>query len=216
MGRLRSGRSAWLIITIFLFLFLAACGGHKPPGVSPFPAKITLDPSPSFSMQLGTTLFLTASAQNGSGSSIRSTFTYAISPSSPAGVLDIAPTGFACAGTWNAPAYTICTPANTGVVQVTASALGATSAPTFIFVHAPIDNIQVSVVPPVNSPPPACLGQPALPPACNLSFNGNAINYCLSQNQVQTLQATAYSQGVDITAQVGPFTWTEASPSVVK
>ena len=220
MGRLRLRRWAWLVITIFLFLFLflflAACGGHKPPGISPFPAKITLNPNPSYSLQLGSTLVLTASAQNGSGSNIRSTFTYAISPSSPAGVLDIAPSGFACAGTWNAPAYTICTPANTGVVQVTASALGATSAPTYIFVHAPIDNIQVSVVPPVNSPPPACPNQQALPPACNLPFNGNASNYCLSQNQVQTLQATAYSGGVDITGQVGPFTWTQASPSVAK
>jgi hypothetical protein len=217
MGRLRL-RWAWLVTTIFLFLFLflAACGGHKAPASSPFPAKVTLNPNPSFSMQLGTTLVLTASAQNGSGTNIRATFTYALSPSSPAGVLDIAPNGFACAGTWNAPAYTICTPANTGVVQVTASALGATSAPTYIFVHAPIDNIQVSVVPPVNSPPPACPSQPALPPACNLPFNANAINYCLSQNQVQTLQATAYSQGVDITAQVGPFTWSEVSPAVVK
>ncbi|MGA7928596.1 MAG: hypothetical protein WCA20_21700, partial [Candidatus Sulfotelmatobacter sp.] len=171
MGRLRLRRWAWLVTTIFLFLFLAACGGHKPPGTSPFPAKVTLNPSPSYSMQLGTTLLLTAGAQNGSGTTIRPTFTYAISPSSPAGVLDIAPNGFACAGTWNAPAYTICTPANTGVVQVTASALGATSAPTFIFVHAPIDNIQVSVVPPVNSPPPACPNQQALPPTCNLPFN---------------------------------------------
>jgi hypothetical protein len=216
MGRLRFGRCAWLVSTIFLFLFIAACGGHKPPGVSPFPAKVTLNPNPSYSMQLGTTLVLTASAQNGSGSNVRSTFTYAISPTSPAGIVDIAPNGFACAGTWNSPAYTICTPGNTGVVEVTASALGATSAPTYIFVHAPIDNIQVSVVPPVNSPPPACPNQQALPPACNLAFNGNASNYCLSQNQVQTLQATAYSQGTDITAQVGPFTWTEVSPSVVK
>jgi predicted ribosomally synthesized peptide with SipW-like signal peptide len=216
MGRLRLRRWAWLVITIFLFLFLAACGGHKPPGSSPFPAKVTLNPNPSYSLQLGSTLVLTASAQNGSGTNIRSTFTYAISPSSPAGVLDVAPNGFACAGTWNAPAYTICTPANTGVVQVTASALGATSAPTYIFVHSPIDNIQVSIVPPVNSPPPACPNQQALPPSCNLPFNGNASNYCLSQNQVQTLQATAYSGGVDITGQVGPFTWTQASPSVAK
>jgi hypothetical protein len=100
------------------------------------------------------------------------------------------------------------------MVQVTASALGATSAPTLIFVHAPIDNIQVSVVPPVNSPPPACPNQQALPPACSLPFNAKAANYCLSQNQVQTLQANAFSQGVDITASVGPFTWTEANTGV--
>jgi hypothetical protein len=165
-------------------------------------------------MQLGTTLALSAGAQNGSNSGLRPTFTFSISPSSPAGVLDIAPNGFACAGTWNAPAYNVCTPANTGMVEVTASALGATSAPTLIFVHAPIDNIQVSVVPPVNSPPPACPNQQALPPACRLPFNANAANFCLSQNQIETLQANAFSQGVDITAAVGPFTWTQANAGV--
>src|SRR5580704_14164808 len=137
MGSLRFGAGMRLVAAIFLlllFAFLTACGGHKPVGPSPFPAKITLNPSPSFSMQTGTTLGLTASAQNSSNTGIRPTFTYSIIPGSPAGVLDIAPNGFACAGTWNAPAYTICTPANTGVVEVTASALGATSAPTYIFV----------------------------------------------------------------------------------
>jgi hypothetical protein len=93
--------------------------------------------------------------------------------------------------------------------------LGATSPPTLVFVHPPIDNIQVSLVPPVNSPPPACPGQTALPAACNINFNANAANYCVSQNQVQTLQATAYSQGVDITASVGPFTWNQANLNVV-
>jgi len=51
------------------------------------------------------------------------------------------------------------------------------SPPTLIFVHPPIDNIQVSVVPPVNSPPPACPNQGPLPAACNLKFNPNAANY---------------------------------------
>ena len=130
-------------------------------------------------------------------------------------MLDIAPNGFACAGTWNAPAYTVCTPGNIGMVQVTASALGATSAPTLIFVHAPIDNIQVSVVPPVNSPPPACPNQQALPAACNVPFNRERPPTTASRRtRSQTLQATAYSQGVDITASVGPFTWTEANTGV--
>jgi hypothetical protein len=219
MGRLRFGQSAWLVSTISLFTFLTACGGTKPPGPSPFPARVTLNPSPSYSMQVGTTLGLSAGALNSSGTGLRPTFTFAISPVSPAGVvptgvLDIAPNGFACAGTWNAPAYTICTPGNTGTVAVTASALGATSAPTLFFVHGPIDNIQISVIPPVNSPPPACPAQQSLPPACNLPFNGKAANSCVSQNQVETLQATAYSQGTDITASVGPFTWSQATNGV--
>jgi len=217
MGRLRFGQSAWLVSTISLllsFAFLPACGGTKPPGPSPFPAKITLNPSPSYSLQVGTTLGLTASAQNSSNTGIRPAFSFSIIPGSPAGVLDIAPNGFACAGTWNAPAYSICTPGNVGLVEVTASALGETSAPTYFFVHGPIDNIQISIIPPVNSPPPACPAQQSLPPACNLPFNGKAANTCLSQNQVETLQATAYSQGTDVTASVGPFTWTQATAGV--
>src|ERR1700683_3302880 len=91
MGRLRFGQSAWLVSTISLFLFLPAYGGTKPPGPSPFPAKIILNPSPSYSMQVGTTLALQASAQNSSNTGIRPTFSFAISPTSPAGVLDIAP-----------------------------------------------------------------------------------------------------------------------------
>jgi hypothetical protein len=178
-------------------------------------------------MQAGTTVLLNASAVNSANGALRPTFAFAINPSSPAGVLDIAPSGFACAGSWNAPSYTICTPGNTGMVQVTVSALGATSAPTLIFVHAPIDNIQVSILPPVNSPPPACPNQQALPAACKIPTNtGNCTTQtnpqgqpylsckCLSQNQTETLQAFAYSQGVDITASVGPFTWTQASPGV--
>jgi hypothetical protein len=224
MGRLRFGQWACLVATIFLFLlmflFLPACGGSKPPGASPFPAKITLNPSPSYSMQTGTTLVLSASAQNSANSGLRPTFTYTATPlnSASSGALDVAPNGFACAGSWNAPAYTICTPGNTGIVQVTATALNATSPPTLIFVHGPIDNIQVSVLPPVNSPPAACPTQQALPAACSIPANtGNCANgvcKCLSQNQTVTLQATAFSQGNDITGQVGPFNWTQANNTV--
>jgi hypothetical protein len=164
-------------------------------------------------MQVGATIQITAAAQNSGNGSITTTFTYV---SSNPGVVDIAPNGAACAGSWNSPLYSICTPAATGTASVTASALGATSPPTLIFVHPPIDNIQISVVPPVNSPPPACPSQQALPAACNLPFNGAAANFCLSQNQVQTLQAKAYSQGVEITGSVGPFTWTEINPTVGK
>jgi hypothetical protein len=65
----------------------------------------------------------------------------------------------------------------------------------------------------VNSPPPACPGQVALPAACKLNFAPTSA--CLSQNQTQTLQATAYSQGTDITSLVGPFTWSQANSGVV-
>jgi hypothetical protein len=212
MARLRCVRWASVGVTVTFFLFLAACGKSKPPGASPFPAKINLNPATSASMPLGSTMAFTANAQNGSNSSVSPAFTYA--SSSPA-IVNISPTGLACAGTWNAPYYNVCTPGGEGTAEITASALGATSPPTLVFVHPAIDNIQISVVPPVNSPPPACPGQTALPAACGITFNANAANYCLSQNQVETLQATAYSQGVDITASVGPFTWNQSNLNVV-
>jgi hypothetical protein len=212
MGRFGCVHWAGVIIAIFSLLLLPACGGKKPGGASTFPAKITLNPAVSLSLQLGGTVVFSASAQNGVNGNISPTFTFT---SSNPGILDISPSGFACAGSWNAPFFNVCTPAAEGVAMVTASALGQTSPPTMVFVHPPIDNIQISVVPPVNSPPPACPTQVALPLACKLEFNGNAANHCLSQNQSQTLQATAFSRGVDITAAVGPFTWSQANSNVV-
>jgi hypothetical protein len=219
MGRFGCVQWAGTVITISLFLLLPACGGSKPPGANPFPAKITLNPAISASMQWGSTLAFTASAQNGANATIAPAFAFSLTPDSAPGILSISPSGFACAGTWNAPYYNVCTPAGSGTVQVIATALGQISPPTTVFVHPPIDNIQVSVVPPVNSQPPACPTQTALPLACNIPLNRtvctNGVCACLSQNQTQTLQATAYSQGVDITASVGPFTWAQANTNVV-
>lgn len=211
MAKLHFDPRACLAVTISLFLFLPACGHGKPAPTSPIPVKILLNPGTSYSMQAGSIVGIIATAINASGVQVLPAFTFM---STNPNVVDIAPNGAACAGTWNAPTYSVCTPAGTGVAVVTASALGSTSPPTYIFVHQPIDNIKISIVPPVNSPPPACPNQTALPEACNIPFNSKASNYCLSQNQVQTLQATAYSQGVDITSSVGPFNWAEAVPSV--
>ncbi len=217
MGRLRFVqwawvRWAWIAVTIPLFMSLPACGGHTPPPVSHFPARINLNPAPSYSMQLGTSILFTANAQNAANGNVATSFTYT---SSNPGVLDLAPNGLACAGSWNAPLYTICSPGGTGVVSVTATAFGLTSAPTLVFVHPFVSSIQVSVVQPVNPPPPACPGQTALPAACALPFK--ATNSCLSQNQILTYQALAFDgQGNDITASVGPFSWNQGNANVAK
>jgi hypothetical protein len=226
MGSLRF--ASWAAIAvIFLLLFLPACGGHKPAGASPFPLSITLTPSPSISLQQGSVQAFTANAVNNGNSHISPTFTFSVTNSSAGGVtggiLDIAPGGVACAGNWNAPLFTICTPAGIGVVEVVASALGASSAPTTVFVHPPIATIQVSLVQPVNSPPPACPNQIALPESCQIKFtsacstnqNQTFSCSCLSTNQIETLQATALdANGNDITPSVGTFTWTASNPNV--
>jgi hypothetical protein len=217
MGSLRCGWCTAIAVIFLLLVFLPACGGHKPPGTSPFPVSITLSPSPSVSLQLGSVQQFTATAVNSANSHISPTFTYSVTSSTSnsvsGGILDIAPGGVACAGNWNAPLYTICTPAGIGAVEVTASALGASSAPTWVFVHPPIATIQVKILPPVNSPPPACPNQIALPAACDIKYTPTSA--CLSANQVENLQATALDiNGNDITPSVGTITWTASNATV--
>ncbi len=209
MGRLCRGGVACAVVAVLL-CFLSGCGGKKPPGPSNQLVKITLSPAPSTSVQVGTALSFTASAQNASNQNISASFTF---QSSDTSVLTIAPNGVACAGSWDAT-FTLCTPKGTGVVQVTASAFGVTSASTLVFVHPPIDNIQISEVPPVGSPPPVCPGQQIIPAACSVTFT--PVAGCLSTNQVVTLQAKAFSKGTDITSLVGPFTWTEGNSNAIK
>ncbi len=192
MGSSLFGRLACALAAVAL-CGLGACGGHKPAGPSPFPAKVTLSPAPSTSLQQGSILTFSASAQNGSNSNISPTFTF---QSSDTSILNIAPNGVACAGRWDAT-FTTCTPMGTGAVQVTVSALGATSPPTVVFVHAPIDKITVTEAPPSQVPPPTA--EP-----------------CVVMGQTTTLQATAWSQNSDITSTVGPFTWSAANSSVVR
>ncbi len=188
MGRLHF-RSLALAVAILSLWSLAACGGGTKAGPPLFAGRINLTPTVNTSLVLGGTLTFSASAQTTSGTTLAVPITYSSSDTS---VLNITSTGVACAGQWDA-AFTSCTPGGTGVVQVTASALGSTSIPTYVFVHPPIDSITVSGV--------LLNGLPVQEP-------------CLSQSQSMTLEAHAFSQGTDITASVGPFTWSENNPTV--
>jgi hypothetical protein len=189
MGRLPSG--VWqCVIAVVLAGAINGCGGHKPPGVSTQPARITLTPTGNTSVQMGTTLAFTASAQNAAGTTVSASFVY---QSSDTSILNISPNGVACAGVWDAQ-FTSCTPAGIGVVQVTATGGGASSVPTFVFVHPAIDNITVTGV---------------------LLNNVPVQEPCLSQGQSMSVEAHAFSQGADITSAVGPFTWSANNPSVV-
>jgi hypothetical protein len=189
MGRLRS--CGWqCAVAITLAGAISSCGGHKFSGVSTNPARVTLSPGGSTSVQQGNTVTFTALAQNASGSTVNTTITYA---SSDTTVMNIAPNGVACAGVWN-QGYTICTPAGSGVVKITATGLGATSVPTYVFVHPPIDNITVTGILLDNVP----IQEP-----------------CLEPTQSMTVEAHAFSQGTDITSSVGPFTWTANNTAVV-
>jgi len=188
MGRLRSN-VWWLTVAIFLLGNISGCGGGGKGNIALFPGRIILLPASNTSLLLGGTLNFAASVQTGTGTIIN---TPVIFTSSDTSVLTIAPNGVACAGHWDV-AYTTCSAGGTGPVTVTASALGESSVPTYVFVHAAIDNITVTGV--------LLNGVPVQEP-------------CLSQSQSMTLEAHAYSQGTDITSSVGPFTWSANNPSV--
>ena len=189
MGKLRFLRLR-SVIAILSLLALAACGGGSKAGAPLFPGRINLTPNINTSMVVGTVIGFVASAQTTSGTNLAVPITYASNDTS---ILNLAPNGAACAGHWDIT-FSVCTPGGIGVALVTASALGASSVPTYVFVHPPIDNITVTGF--------LITGVPPQEP-------------CLSQGQSMTVQAHAFSQGVDITSSVGPFTWTANNSSVV-
>lgn len=187
MGRFRSGGLRLAVAILSLWGF-AGCGGGKP-GAPLFPGRITLTPSVNTSLELGETINFVASVQTVSGTNLNVPVTYV---SSDTTILNIAPTGLACAGRWD-PGFTTCIPGGTGPVTVTASAIGYSSVPIYVFVHPHIDNVTVTGI--------LLTGVPIQEP-------------CLSQSQSMTLEAHAFSQGTDITSSVGPFTWSVSNPTV--
>ncbi len=189
MGRSLSN-ALRLAVAIISLWSLGGCGKTAKPSPPNFPGRINLTPAVSTSMVLGATLNFTASVQTASGGNVGTPITYTSSDTS---VLTLAPNGVACAGHWDV-GFTVCIPGGTGLATVTASALGAFSVPTYVFVHPQIDNVTVTGV----------------------LLNGISVQEpCLSQTQTMTVEAHAFSQGTDITSSVGPFTWSANNPGVV-
>ncbi len=189
MGRSHSN-ALRLAVAILCIWSISGCGKKTASGGAIFPGRINLIPTNNTSLVVGGTLSFTASVASAAGQNINTPVSYSSSDTS---ILTLAPNGVACAGTWDV-AFTTCTGGGTGVVQVTASALGGASVPTWVFVHPPIDNITVTGI--------TLNGAPIIEP-------------CLSQTQSMTVEAHAFSQGTDITSSVGPFTFTANNPTVV-
>ena len=194
MGRsvcMGSGSKALRLAVAILSLWsISGCGKTTKAGPPLFPGLVSLTPSSNTSVELGATFAFTASAHTAAGVNLSVPITFS---SSDTAILNVAPNGFACAGHWDV-AFTTCTPGGTGVAQVTASALGESSIPTYVFVHPVIDSVTVTGV--------LLNGIPVQEP-------------CLSQSQSMTLEAHAFSQGSDVTSSVGPFTFSAQNPSVV-
>lgn len=189
MGRSHSN-ALRLAVAILCLWGLSGCGKSTKAGTPSAPGRVNLIPGNNTSLAVGGVLSFTASVESAAGQNIITTVTYSSSDTS---ILTLAPNGVACAGHFDV-AFTTCTGGATGVVQVTATALGAASVPTYVFVHAPIDNITVTGI--------VLNGVPVYEP-------------CLSQTQSMTVEAHAFSQGTDITQSVGPFTFSANNPTVV-
>jgi trimeric autotransporter adhesin len=184
---------------LLLLLTLAGCGKTKSPVIV---SSVTLSFGAT-ALEAGSVTTVTVTAKTAAGATVPGlTFSFNVSPS---GGLDIAnitsgtTTGyFACAGKWDAT-FQVCSPGPTGQVIVSATAGGSQSPPAVIHVHQHIDNIQVAAVP----------GTP------NYSADPNA---CVSQGltpNYRIYQATAHSNGADITSTVGPITWSSIGATSV-
>lgn len=210
MGRFGSVLCA-LATALVISTGLVGCGNKVAPtpgfGV---PAVIRLSPSPTASMDIGSTLGFTATALNGSKATLATTFSFGTS--NPA-VLTIANNGLACAGTWdNLATPVVCTPGGAGTAQVTASSLGVVSPPVTVFVHQHIDQIIVSAMTSVGGP-----GSP-LPQGPGNCFTAATASVTTASSQ--TYQANAFARAgssalQDITSTVGPFSWFSTTPQVV-
>jgi hypothetical protein len=197
MSRFVSGKS--LACVLIGCMLMAACSTGSPTTVvvEVVPATVDLCLSPSitclaglnFSLEVGQTGALLATAKNRLGGLVLETFSY--QSSNPA-VLTVAGNGAVCAGTWNSlTTPQVCTPGPTGVAQVTATAHGVSSPPVTVYVHPHVTGITISRVP--NQPPTLS----------NICFSRGAPG-----GPESTLyQAFAFSGNADITSSVGPFNW---------
>ena len=181
--------SAFLVFILLLGLgTLSGCGSSNTAGPAQPPAAVTISPSTNASMDIGSVLVFSATAHASGGSPVGTPITF---QSSNTAVLTISSGGQACAGSWNSLTNPItCTPGPAGVAEVTAVSEGVSSTPVTVNVHEHVDKITIAPVQGIVVP-------------------------CLSDKQVVSYKATAFSQAKDITSTVGPFTWTQGNAIIV-
>jgi hypothetical protein len=156
--------------------------------------SVTLSPSSTLSIDVGSTQVFSASGKNAKGGAVLGVnIQYVVESGSAVGSapLSVASNGSACAGTWDIN-VAICSPGTSGIAYVTAVINGVSSPPTTVYVHQHVDSIKISN---------AESQQPQ--------------HDCFSQGQTWIYQATAYSNNVDITTSVGPMSWSSSNVGVV-
>ena len=163
-------------LVLALIPWLSGCGGGgSSSSTSVSVSSITLSPAIA-SLNFGQTLQFTATALDANKNPVTPTFSFSSSNPNVAG---ISSTGLACGGSWDS-GFVNCTGGPVGIVEITASAGGATSPPVKVFVHQKVDSVSIT------------------PASVN----------CLSKGGQQTFTATAFNNVLgDITSTVGEFSW---------
>ncbi len=197
MGRVLSVSS--FVGLVFVVVSLAGCG-KKSSGISP--NSVRLAPT-TLSLEQGKYSGLSVTDGNGGGIPVgRITWQATGGGVLSVGILNGTPT--VCAGTWDSlTAPTVCTPGPAQVSQLTASANGATSAPITVFVHSHIERLEAQLI---TTPPVVCgaSGIPGVSATSQFAAAGS-LDY----------QVIATNNGNDITATIGPITWSSGNSTVV-
>ena len=176
----------WLLVGATAVL--ASCGGgSSSTSTTNTPASITVSPT-SFSLDHGAVAQIgSVQVLNSSNTAISPTPTVTYASAAPS-LVTVTSSGLVCAGVFDANNVVCQTQADsTNPVNITVSA-GGLSTTVPVFVHGHVDNVVVS--------------GPANPPVC------------VSQNQTEQFTAKALNGTQDITAKVGPFTWSTANSAV--
>jgi Bacterial Ig-like domain (group 2) len=185
IGRLQLTARPRICAALAVVLVLALAGcGGSSSSSSTNPSTITATPS-SISLNLGDVAAISVTVTASDGTLVTNPPTFAYS-SSNTSVATVSTAGAVCAGKWDA-LFIVCdtTGVQPGTANITVTS-GTVTATVPVYTHLHVDRITVS---------PSSVD-------------------CVSSGQTQQLSAKAFSNGVDITATVGPFRWSTLSASV--
>ena len=146
----------------------------------------TISVSPTtLSLNLGDVAAISASVVDANGATVSNPPVLTYASSNTA-IANVSTGGLVCAGKWDTN-FIVCdtTGVQPGTANITVTS-GSLTATVPIFTHTHVDRVTIS---PAN------------------------VN-CVSSTQTQQLTAKAFSNGLDITPSVGPFTWTSLSIDV--
>ena len=175
-----------IALIVLLMSWTAGCGGSKSANTTVSAVRVAPE---SVSMVAGEVISLNVSAVNSANTTVTTTFTF---NSSNTKIATVSPQGNVCAGVWDS-AFVVCNgldaqnnPIN-GTAILTATAAGVSSGPVTVAVHPSITSVTID---PVTQP-------------------------CFSIAQTHQFVAHAFHNTTEITNQIGSFTWSASSPSVV-